>query len=85
MAIMTNIDILSSALECRNQEILEYQINIDNFTRAIDKITTNYADNEDLVVFRDELCQRLQQELRQQLRTIILRDVIADQLTEASQ
>ena len=82
---MTNIDILSSALECRNQEILDYQINIDNFTRAIDKITTNYADNEDLGVFRDELRQRLQQELRQQLRTIILRDVIADQLTEASQ
>ena len=72
--------ILASALEARNAEVLGYQINIDNYSLAITKIDTNYTGNEDMLAFRAELAERLAEEKRQQLRCIIIRDVIADQL-----
>ena len=78
---MNKLDILAPALEGRDQELLGYQINIDNYILAIAKINADYADNEDLIAFRDELQGRLDEELRQQLRSKIIRDVIADQLT----
>ena len=78
---MNKLDILAPALEGRDQELLGYQINIDNYILAIAKINADYADNEDLIAFRDELQGRLNEELRQQLRSKIIRDVIADQLT----
>ena len=79
---MNKLDILAPALEGRDQELLGYQINIDNYILAIAKINTDYADNEDLIAFRDELQGRLDEELRQQLRSKIIRDVIADQLVQ---
>lgn len=79
---MNKLDILAPALEGRNQELLGYQINIDNYILAIAKINADYADNEDLIAFRDELQGRLDEELRQQLRSKIIRDVIADQLAQ---
>lgn len=79
---MTRTEILFSALEGRDAELLGYQINIDNYTLAIAKIEADYADNEDLVAFRDDLQARLDEEKRQQLRCQIIRDVIADQLSE---
>jgi 23S rRNA G2445 N2-methylase RlmL len=78
---MNKLEILAPALEGRDQELLGYQINIDNYILAIAKINAEYADNEDLIAFRDELQGRLDEELRQQLRSKIIRDVIADQLT----
>ena len=73
---------LLSALESREQEIFHYQIDIDNFKRAIDKIDTIYAENESLSDFREHLCNLLQANKREQLKGIIIRDVIADQLNE---
>lgn len=81
---MTPIKILSDALEQRNQELLLYQINIDNYDLAISKINTKHADNSDLIAFRDELQLRLDEERRQQLRSRIIRDVIADQVEQLS-
>jgi len=79
---MSHTEILLSALAGRDTELLGYQINIDNYTLAIAKIEADYADNEDLAAFREELQARLNEEKRQQLRCRIIRDVIADQLSE---
>lgn len=77
---MTRQEILTQALAARNDELLGYQINIDNYTLAIQEIANRYPDNEDLANFRTELEQRLAEEQRQQLRARIIRDVIAQQL-----
>lgn len=77
---MNKYSFLAPALEGRDQELLGYQINIDNYTLAIAKIEQDYPDNEDLAVFKRELQERLAEERRQQLRSQIIRDVIADQV-----
>jgi hypothetical protein len=79
---MNKLPILLPALEGRDQELLTYQINIDNYRLAIAKIDANHADNIDILAFRDELQTRLDEELRQQDRARIIRDVIADQVAE---
>ena len=79
---MKNIEILQSALESRNNEIEEYQINIENYTRAIEKINAEHADNPPIVEFRDNLSALLESHKVEQLKAIIIRDVIADQLNE---
>ena len=79
--VMTKTEILQSALAAREADVLGYQINIDNYNLAIAKINAEHQGNEDLAAFREELQQRLAEEKRQQLRTIIIRDVIADQLS----
>lgn len=79
---MNKHTILSPALEGRDQELLTYQINIDNFKLAIAKIDAEYPDNQDLAVFKAELQERLAEEQRQQLRCRVIRDVIAEQLAE---
>lgn len=82
---MTRIEILSSALISRDSELLGYQINIDNYMLAITEIEQKYPDNEDLAVFKAELQERLAEEQRQQLRSKVIRDVIASQLSESSE
>jgi hypothetical protein len=79
---MNKLSILGPALEGRDQELLGYQINIDNYVLAIAKINAEYAGNDDLFAFRDELQSRLAEERRQQLRSRIIRDVIADQVAQ---
>jgi len=79
---MNKLDTLKSALEGRNDEILGYQINIDNYIRAIDKINAEHADNSAMIEFRDKLTAMLASHKTEQLKAIIIRDVIADQLTE---
>ena len=81
---MNKLSILTSAKEGRDCELLSYQINIDNYVLAIEKINAEYADNEDLIAFREDLQTRLDEERRQQLRSRIIRDVIADQLSTLS-
>ena len=82
---MNKLPILAPALEGRDQELLGYQVNIDNYVLAIARINADYADNEDLLAFRDELQTRLDQERRQQLRSQIIRDVIADQIAQLTE
>lgn len=79
---MNKLEMLQSALEARNDEILGYQINIDNFNRAIDKINAEHADNTAMIEFRDRLSEMLESSKTEQLKAIIIRDVIADQLNE---
>jgi|TARA_X000001382_G_scaffold2406_1_gene2859 hypothetical protein len=79
---MNKLETLQSALAGRDNEVLEYQINIDNYTRAIEKIDVEYADNPAMIKFRDGLVDMLEAHKTEQLKTIIIRDVIADQITE---
>ena len=79
---MNKLDMLQSALNARNDEIMGYQINIDNYIRAIDKINAEHADNSAMIEFRDKLTDMLASHKTEQLKAIIIRDVIADQLTE---
>jgi len=75
-------DTLKTFLEARNNEVAEYQLNIDNFKRAIEKIDTQYAENQDMLDFKEQLIKLLADNQREQLKSIIMRDVIADQLAE---
>lgn len=81
---MTREQILKDALVARDQEFLGYQINIDNYRLAIEKIKTEYSGNEDLRLFLEDIQQRLEEESRQQLRCKIIRDVIAAQVAQFS-
>jgi 23S rRNA G2445 N2-methylase RlmL len=82
---MNKLQTLTAALEGRNDEILGYQINIDNYVRAIAKINAEHADNPAMIEFRDGLVDMLASHKTEQLKAIIIRDVIADQLTELGQ
>lgn len=79
---MNKLETLQSALTARNDEIDGYQINIDNYTRAIDKINADYVDNPAITEFGDRLADMLESHKTEQLKAIIIRDVIADQITE---
>lgn len=79
---MNKLETLQSALAARDEEIMGYQINIDNYTRAIDKINAEHSDKPAIVEFRDRLAEMLEQHYTEQLKAQIIRDVIADQITE---
>lgn len=79
---MNKKEILQSALSQRNDEIFNYQINIDNYQRAIEKIQTEYKDNQKLDSFLNNLNDLLESSKLEQLKSIIIRDVIQDQLNE---
>jgi hypothetical protein len=79
---MDKKQILEEALKVRKQEVLQYEINIENFKRAIKKIETNYANNVNLAPFKSQLIQLVEENEIQQLKSIIIRDVITEQLGE---
>lgn len=74
--------VLSSSLEAREEEIFHYQIDIDNFQRAIKKIDSEYTDDQSLNDFKEHLSNLLEANKREQRKAIIIRDVIAEQLEE---
>jgi len=80
---MNKLETLQSALTARNDEIEGYQINIDNYTRAIAKIDAEHADNPAMVDFANNLKEMLEQHKTEQLKTIIIRDVIAEQIPKS--
>ena len=79
---MNKLETLKPALEGRNEEIMSYQINIDNYVRAIAKINAEHSNNPAMIEFRDRLVEMLETHKIEQLKTIIIRDVIADQILE---
>ena len=79
---MNKLETLKPALEGRNEEIMGYQINIDNYIRAIAKINIEHASNLAMIEFRDRLAEMLETHKIEQLKAIIIRDVIADQILE---
>jgi hypothetical protein len=72
--------ILLAALEQRQQEVLGYQINIDNYTRAIEHMELNY--DPDLEPFADQLMELLKSEVLEQKKAKVILTVIEQQLAE---
>jgi hypothetical protein len=71
-------EILSEALKAREEEILHYQINIDNYRLAIQKS----KDDEDLAAFCDQLRDLLASSLLEQKKAKIMLEVIKDQIED---
>jgi undecaprenyl pyrophosphate synthase len=69
-------EILTSALDARVREVTEYQVNIDNFNRAIDRI----GDDEDLQHFKEQLQNLLASSILERRKAQIMLDVIRSQL-----
>jgi hypothetical protein len=74
-------DILSSALSAREQEIMHYQINIDNYTLALEELSALPSDEAaELSGFLAQLTGLLASELLEQKKAKIMLKVIQRQL-----
>lgn len=68
--------ILNDAFEQRQREIVEYQINIDNYRLAIEKV----GNDSDLQDFKDHLEHLLKTSIIEQKKSQIIHDVIKSQM-----
>ena len=75
------LDILTQAAEGREREVMHYQINIDNYERAIAEIE---AGHPDMGEFADRLRELLASSRVEQAKERIMLKVIRDQLEEAA-
>jgi hypothetical protein len=69
-------EILTSALDARIKEVTEYQVNIDNFRLAIERI----GDDVELQEFKQQLQVLLASSILEQRKSQIMLDVIQSQL-----
>ena len=81
-SLMDKLETLRSSLSSRDDEIMTYQINIDNYERAVARINAEHSGNPAMIEFRDALSEMLLSTKTEQLKAVIIRDVIADQITE---
>jgi hypothetical protein len=77
--------ILTEALAGRDAEVMHYQINIDNYTRAIARIDAMRGADKNMLDFRARLADLLASEQREQARAVLLRDVISEQVDEIAE
>ena len=84
---MNTSEILTANLAAREDEIVGYQININNYRLAVAKITLEHTSDSALDVamqeFATQLEDNLQQNIIEQRKAMIIRDVIADQLAKS--
>jgi len=73
---MTKNEILTEALKARDEEILHYQINIDNYVLAIELA----KQDSEMAEFKTRLEELLSSSRIEQKKAIIMRDVIRQQL-----
>lgn len=69
-------EIMKTSLEARINEVTEYQVNIDNFTLALDKI----GDEADLQDFKSNIKQLLASSIVEQRKAQIMLEVIQSQM-----
>ena len=74
------IQILTQAIESRKKEIMEYQINIDNYVFAIQDIEQNGAGDADLIAFKANLEELLSSTKREQSKSKIILKALEAQL-----
>ena len=83
---MKKIDDLIQAAAARTDEVAGYQINIDNYQRAIAKIAKEHAGTSDMDVamqeFSGQLADGLRASLIEQRKAQIILEVITDQLEQ---
>jgi hypothetical protein len=75
---MDKLSMLTDAKKHREDEVLEYQINIDNYRLAIEKA----AQDPDMVEFKAQLESLLTSSIIEQKKAKIMLDVITDQLKD---
>lgn len=68
-------EILTAALDARIREVTEYQVNIDNYRLAIERI----GDDEELRQFKEQIQALLASSLLEQRKAQIMLDVIRSQ------
>ena len=77
----TREEILRSALDARVQEVMHYQINIDNYTLALEEISALPQDERaELSGFADQLRTLLSSEKLEQKKAKIMLSVVKGQL-----
>ena len=77
----TREEILALSLDGRQQEIMHYQINIDNYTIALEEISKlSIADQQELSAFSDQLHNLLTSEKLEQKKAKIMLAVIQKQM-----
>lgn len=77
----TREEILASALEAREQEVMHYQINIDNYTLALDEMSKmSVEERAELSGFADQLRALLASEKLEQKKAKIMLAVVQKQL-----
>jgi len=69
-------EILTSALDGRIKEVTEYQVNIDNFTLAIERI----GDDAEMQEFKQQLQGLLDSSIVEQRKAKLMLEVIKSQL-----
>ena len=74
------IKILTDAYEHRQREVMHHQINIDNYTLALEEIAEKHPDDEIMAEFAIRLRELLASSIIEQAKEVILRDVMAKQL-----
>lgn len=75
---MDKIEILKRSLEARIDEVMGYQINIDNYTLAIAEI--DKSGDTDLAPFKEQLEMLLKSEILEQKKAKIMLEVIRKQV-----
>ena len=82
MENQTREQILAASLDARLQEVMHYQINIDNYTLALAEIENlPEQDRYELRVFADQLQNLLISEILEQKKANIMLAVVKKQLT----
>ena len=77
----TREEILQTNLDARKQEVMHYQINIDNYTLALAHIAAMAADaRSELLVFADQLTGLLASERMEQKKARVMLEVLRQQL-----
>lgn len=80
---MNKTEILSQALTVRENEVLGYQINIDNYSLAINHIDALEKDEQtELAEFRKQLVSLLKSEQLEQKKANVMLAVIRQQITQ---
>jgi hypothetical protein len=69
-------EILASALDARIREVTEYQVNIDNFRLAIERI----GDDPELQQFKQQITELMQSSMLEQKKAQIMLEVVQSQL-----
>jgi hypothetical protein len=79
--IKTREEILAAALEAREQEVMHYQINIDNYTLALEEIRALPAvEQVELASFSDQLSGLLASEKLEQKKAKVMLAVVKKQV-----
>jgi hypothetical protein len=78
---MTRAEVLKHAKEAREAEVLEYQINIDNYRLAIQKA----AQDPDMAEFKTQLESLLTSSVHEQKKAQIMLEVVTEQLNAMGQ